>query len=63
MQCDRCQYPNTHVVYTTRNHDLNQIYRRRECIKCGSRFTTMEQMRNNYKRLPIKQLSIRVITK
>lgn len=49
MQCKSCNYPDSHVVKTTQDEKTNQIYRRRECIKCGSRFTTQEHLRENYK--------------
>ena len=45
MQCKNCSYPDSHVVYTT-NHDLRGlIERRRECLRCGGRFTTHEKLR------------------
>ncbi len=58
MDCKHCHYPDTKVVSTRKNDDLNQTYRRRECIKCGNRFTTQEHYRENYKpshwsRLPL----------
>lgn len=57
MQCKNCNYPESHVVQTYKdNKDLNLIYRRRECIKCGGRFTTQENFRDNFKRPPFKTL-------
>lgn len=50
MQCTHCKYPESRVVETNKDEKLNQIYRRRECIKCGIRFTTQEHLRDNYKR-------------
>jgi transcriptional repressor NrdR len=50
MQCKYCNYPESRVVQTNKDFDLNQIYRRRECIKCGKRFSTQEHFRENYKR-------------
>jgi transcriptional repressor NrdR len=50
MQCKTCSYPESRVVETTKDENLNQVYRRRECIKCGTRFTTQEHFRDNYKR-------------
>lgn len=50
MQCKYCNYPESRVVETRKDDHLNQTYRRRECIKCGIRFTTQEHMRDNYKR-------------
>jgi transcriptional repressor NrdR len=49
MECKNCHYPDTKVVSTRKNDDLNQTYRRRECVKCGARFTTQEHYRENYK--------------
>jgi transcriptional regulator NrdR family protein len=54
MQCQSCNYPDSRVVETSRDDKTNQIYRRRECIKCGVRYTTQEHFRDNYKRLPYK---------
>lgn len=52
MQCKYCDYPESRVVETNKDNNANQIYRRRECIKCGARFTTQEHFRDNYKRPP-----------
>jgi transcriptional repressor NrdR len=49
MQCRVCNYPDSRVVETTRDDRRDQIYRRRECIKCGARFTTQEHLRKDYK--------------
>ena len=46
MQCKACNYPDSRVVETTRDTRTNQINRRRECIKCGVRFTTQEHARD-----------------
>lgn len=54
MQCKLCNYPDSRVVETTIHDKTNQIYRRRECIKCGSRFTTREHLRDNYKKSDYK---------
>lgn len=54
MQCKMCNYPDSRVVKTNRDEKTNQIYRRRECAKCGVRFTTQEHLRNNYERNPYK---------
>ena len=56
MQCKLCNYPDSHVVKTTRDDRTNQIYRRRECIKCGARYTTQEHIRENYKNAPYKTI-------
>ena len=54
MQCKACNYPDSRVVDTTKDEKTNQIYRRRECIKCGVRFTTQEHLRDNYNNSPYK---------
>lgn len=54
MQCKSCNYPDSRIVETTRDEKTNQVYRRRECIKCGNRFTTQEHFRDNYKRSDYK---------
>ena len=54
MQCRHCNYPDSRVVETTKDERTNQIYRRRECVKCGVRFTTQEHLRQNYERSPYK---------
>lgn len=46
MQCKACNYPDSRVVETTQNERMNQVIRRRECVKCGTRFTTQEQLRD-----------------
>lgn len=47
MQCNSCSYADSRVVETKRDDRLNKIVRRRECIKCGVRFTTQENIREN----------------
>ena len=42
MHCPFCQNPDTKVVDTRISEDGHAIRRRRECPKCGKRFTTME---------------------
>jgi len=54
MQCKSCNYPDSRVVETTRDERNNQIYRRRECIKCGVRFTTQEHFRDEQQNPPYK---------
>lgn len=54
MQCKACNYPDSRIVETYKEDKNNQLYRRRECIKCGSRFTTQEHLRDNYKRSDFK---------
>lgn len=52
MECKHCRYPETRVVSTRKDDEISQTYRRRECVKCGARFTTQEHFRDNYKRQP-----------
>jgi len=54
MQCKSCNYPDSRVVETKRDENTNQVYRRRECIKCGMRYTTQEHFREDYKNAPYK---------
>ena len=54
MQCKSCNYPESRVIDTRHDDHTNQIYRRRECIKCGVRFTTREHFRDNYKKSDYK---------
>jgi transcriptional regulator NrdR family protein len=45
MQCKGCKYPNSHVVRVQYDDDRNVITRRRECLRCGLRFTTLERLK------------------
>ena len=60
MQCTSCQYPDSRVVETKRDDGRNLIHRRRECIRCGVRFTTQEDIRHEskptYKTPPPKRM-------
>lgn len=49
MLCKSCNYPDSRVVETTKDDRTNQIVRRRECIKCGVRYTTQENVRESYR--------------
>ncbi|KFJ08041.1 transcriptional regulator NrdR [Bifidobacterium tsurumiense] len=42
MHCPFCQNPVTKVVDTRISDDGHSIRRRRECLSCGKRFTTVE---------------------
>lgn len=44
MKCPKCKYRDTKVVDSRDTNDGAQIRRRRECDKCGFRFTTFEQI-------------------
>jgi len=54
MLCKSCNYPESRVVETRQDENHNQIYRRRECIKCGVRYTTQEHLRDNPKKTEYK---------
>ncbi|MBI4167816.1 MAG: transcriptional repressor NrdR [Candidatus Aenigmarchaeota archaeon] len=43
MKCPYCPAPETKVI-ETRDSDLDSLRRRRECTKCGKRFTTYEKL-------------------
>jgi transcriptional repressor NrdR len=56
MQCTKCGYPETSVVYTRSVDDDRNTERRRECMKCGGRFTTLEKKRDpKEKRIEIRE--------
>jgi len=42
--CTVCLHPETHVI-ETRQDDDESVRRRRECLKCGMRFTTRETLK------------------
>ncbi|MBC1520918.1 transcriptional regulator NrdR [Listeria kieliensis] len=44
MKCPSCKYNGTRVVDSRPADDGNSIRRRRECEKCGFRFTTFEKV-------------------
>ncbi len=54
MQCQNCSYPNTSVVWSRPDERTNLTNRRRECGKCGARFTTVENIKppREYKTTP-----------
>lgn len=47
MRCIYCNYPNSKVIDSRVNEETNSIRRRRECLKCGKRFTTYETVELN----------------
>ena len=51
MECTGCKYPDSHIIYTRHNDKDDSIIRRRECLRCGNRFTTEESMREVKKAL------------
>ena len=44
MKCQFCSAPDSKVIDSRPTDDGNSIRRRRECIKCGRRFTTYEKV-------------------
>jgi len=42
MKCIYCSHPESKVVDSRVNEGANSIRRRRECMKCGKRFTSYE---------------------
>ncbi len=44
MKCPYCGYKEDKVVDSRESKDGDAIRRRRECLKCGKRFTTYEQI-------------------
>ena len=44
MKCPFCLYSETKVTDKRDMPDINLIRRRRECLKCGKRFTTYERI-------------------
>jgi transcriptional repressor NrdR len=45
MLCQSCGYSDSSVVYTRHHEQKNLTERRRECLKCGVRYTTHERLR------------------
>jgi len=46
MRCPECENFEDKVVETRESKEKNYIRRRRECLKCGKRFTTYEKLEN-----------------
>ena len=46
MKCIYCGYEDSKVIDSRSTDELNSIRRRRECLKCGKRFTTYETVEN-----------------
>jgi transcriptional repressor NrdR len=44
MFCQKCANPETSVIDSRETDNGNAIRRRRECVKCGFRFTTYERV-------------------
>jgi len=46
MRCPYCGSSDSEVIETRDSEDLTRIRRRRQCLKCGKRFTTYEKVEN-----------------
>lgn len=44
MKCPKCSFNQSKVVDSRHADDMNAIRRRRECERCGTRFTTFERI-------------------
>lgn len=47
MRCPSCSHTESKVVDSRSNDDGTSIRRRRECLECGTRFTTYERLGEN----------------
>jgi transcriptional repressor NrdR len=47
MKCVFCGYNDSKVVDSRNSDEQNSIRRRRECLKCGKRFTTYEMVESS----------------
>lgn len=45
MQCVKCKYAKSRMARIWQDENFNVTKRRRECLRCGFRFTTEEVMR------------------
>ncbi|MFB6088310.1 MAG: transcriptional regulator NrdR [Candidatus Aenigmatarchaeota archaeon] len=48
MKCPYCSNKETKVIDTREIDSKNSVRRRRECTECGKRFTTYEEIQNNF---------------
>ena len=44
MKCPYCAHEENQVLDSRDSEDLSSVRRRRECLKCGKRFTTYERV-------------------
>lgn len=44
MRCQKCKHDDTKVIDSREANEAREIRRRRECEKCGHRFTTFERI-------------------
>ncbi len=47
MKCIFCGYADSKVIDSRASEDTNSIRSRRECVKCGKRFTTYEMVESS----------------
>ncbi len=45
MRCTSCKYPDSRVVRTWDHSAEDKRIRRHECLRCGTRFTTEEHLK------------------
>lgn len=50
MDCPECRYTQMQVIESRHYNDGKNIRRRRQCIKCGLRVTTEENIRPDKKK-------------
>ncbi len=47
MDCVKCKYPDSQVIRTEHvDRPPNTILRRRECLRCGQRWSTQEKIKD-----------------
>ncbi|MEE2718918.1 MAG: transcriptional regulator NrdR [Planctomycetota bacterium] len=61
MLCPRCGADNDKVIDSRSSDGGAVIRRRRECLECGMRFTTYEQIRSSDRLMVVKKDGSRVI--
>ncbi len=44
MKCPYCEYPESKVLDSRMSKEMDTVRRRRECLKCGKRFSTAERI-------------------
>ena len=60
MRCPFCEADDDKVIDSRANDVSNTIRRRRECLKCGRRFTTYERIEETIRLMVIKKDGSRV---
>ena len=50
VNCPTCEHPHSSVIDSRPREDSKSIRRRRECIKCGERWTTREVIVQEHKK-------------